>query len=153
MSLRSLKVFLVTAAAVGGLGLAGAAFADDDGPPPDYSAPPVLSPVQLDLEAIQVPLQDLVGLSNPGAVVTTELVPEDQPTQVIVSVSDPSGEKAKDATLDAAYVRSLVMAAPHGEQREALMDAVRIGFDDRMTQHDLNPTPITVATSTDTSAS
>ena len=48
MSLNQLKVLLISAAAVGGLGLAGAAFADD-GPPPDYSAPPVLSPVQLDL--------------------------------------------------------------------------------------------------------
>jgi hypothetical protein len=153
MSLRSLRVFLVTAAAVGGLGLAGAAFADDDGPPPDYTAPPVLTPVQLDLQAIQAPLQDLVGLSNPSAVVTTALVPEDQPMEVIVTVSDPSGEIAKDATLDMAYIRSLVMAAPQGEQREALMDAVRIGFDDRMTQRDLNPTPITVTTSTDSPAS
>jgi len=141
MSLRSLKVLLVTAAAVGGLGIAGAALADDDGPPPDYSAPPVLSPVQLDLAAIQSPLQDLVGLSEPGAVVTTALVPDDDPSEVIVTVSDPAGDHATDARLDAAYLRSLVAAAPMGEQREALMDAFRIGVDDRMTMRDLSPMP------------
>ena len=116
MSLRSLRVFLVTAAAVGGLGLAGAAFADDDGPPPDYSAPPVLSPVQLDMQAIQGPLQDLVGLSEPGAVVTAALVPDDDPSQVLVTISDPSGE-----------------------QREALMDALRLVREGRLTMHDLTP--------------
>lgn len=152
MSLRSLRVFLVTAAAVGGLGLAGAAFADDDGPPVDANLPTVLSPVQLDLQAIQAPLQDLVGLSQPGAVVTTALVPDDNPTKVIVTVSDPSGDMAADATLDAAYLRSLIMAAPMGEQREALMDAFRISTDDRMAMRDLAPTPITVMTTPDTAS-
>ena len=151
MSLRSLRVLLVTAAAVGGIGLAGAGFADD-GPPPDFSAPPVLSPVQLDLAAIQAPLQDLVALSQPGAVVTTALTPEDDPSEVIVTVSDAAGDHATDAKLDAAYLRSLVMAAPKDQQREALMDAVRISVDSRMTMKDLNPTPIMAMTSTDTTS-
>jgi hypothetical protein len=142
MSLHSLRVFLVTAAAVGGLGIAGAAFADDDGPP----ASPVLLPVQLDLQAIQTQLQDLVGLSDPGGVVTTALVPDDDPSEVIVTVSDPAGDRATDARLDAAYLRSLVMAAPIGEQREALMDAFRITADGRMAMRDLSPMP-TVTTS------
>src|SRR4051812_42739780 len=102
MSLRSFRVLLITAAAVGGLGIAGAAFADDDGPP----ASPVLSPVQLDLQAIQTQLQDLVGLSEPGAVVTTALVPDDDPSEVIVMVSDPAGDHATDARLDTSYLRS-----------------------------------------------
>ena len=139
MSLRSMRVFLVTAAAFGGLGLAGAAFADDDGPPPDYSAPPVLSPVQLDLQAIQAPLQDLVDLSHPGAVVNATLVPDDDPSQVLVTISDPSGEFATDAKLDTSFVRSLVMATPRGEQREALIDALRLARDGRLTMHDLMP--------------
>lgn len=139
MSLRSLRVFLVTAAAVGGLGLAGAAFADDDGPPPDYSAPPVLTPVQLDLQAIQGPLQDLVSLSNPGAVVTTSLVPDDDPSEVFVTISDPSGDVATDGKLDTSFIRSLVMAAPTGAQREALMDALRLARDGRLTMRDLTP--------------
>ena len=139
MSLRSLRVFLVAAAAVGGLGLAGAASADDDGPPPDYSAPPVLSPVQLDMQAIQAPLQDLVGLSEPGAVVTAALVPDDDPSQVLVTISDPSGDYATDAKLDPAFIRTLVMAAPSGEQREALMDALRLVREGRLTMHDLTP--------------
>lgn len=139
MSLRSLRVFLMTAAAVGGLGLAGAAFADDDGPPPDYSAPPVLTPVQLDLQAIQAPLQDLVSLSQPGAVVTTALVPDDEPSEVFVTISDPSGDFASDAKLDTSFVRSLVLAAPTGEQREALMDALRLAREGRLAMRDLTP--------------
>jgi hypothetical protein len=141
MSLNQLRLLLISAAAVGGLGFAGAAFADDDGPPPDYSAPPVLSPVQLDLAKIQQPLQDLVGLSEPGSIVTTALVPDDDPSEIMVTVSDANGEHAKDAKLDAAYVRSLVMAAPRGQERTALMDALRLAADRIMTMHDLMPTP------------
>ena len=109
----------------------------------------VLSPVQFDLQAIQAPLQDLVGLSQPGSIVTTALVPDDNPTEVMVTVSNPSGDMASDAKLDAAYLCSLIMAAPMGEQREALMDAFRISTDDRMAIKDLSPTPITMMTSSD----
>ena len=80
-------------------------------------------------------------MSEPGSIVTTALVPDDDPTEIMVTVSDANGEHATDAKLDAAYVRSLVMAAPRGQERTALLDALRLAADRIVTMHDLMPTP------------
>jgi hypothetical protein len=152
MSLRSFKALLVAVTAAAALGGAGAAFADDDGPPPDYSAPAVLTPVQLDLAALQQPLRDLVALSEPGAVVTTSLVPDTSPSQILVSISSPDGSQGFDAELDASYIRSLVTQAPRADQREATLDAVRIFADRVEAMRDLSPEPVVLPSATNTPA-
>jgi hypothetical protein len=140
---NKMKAAVVVASLLAAVGLGPVAvFADDgaladytpDGYTADLNARPTadLSAGQMALESINTPLDQLVASCMPGvSSVSVQLVPEENPTFLLVNAVNADGSEAVTQKLDASFLRSCAAMASSEGDRGATAQATRVAIDEQ----------------------
>jgi len=143
-----LKSAILVATLLASIGLGPVAVFADDGSgaeyTPDMNAAPTagMSNGQTLLQNISSPLDQLVASCLPGvSSVSVQLLPEDNPSYLLVNAINADGSEAQSQTLDASFLKSCAAMAMQSGDRGAIGQAAAVVGDASSILRDFQDAP------------